>query len=119
MKLVKDGKIILDGTLRECEKEKLAFEKLEKIQDFEEELGIDLIILLEALKEGIWIQEVHDKKKTIHVKVTLYHLLGFTIPYEKRYDKEGNYFGSVRYFCDYKRTWALTKEDLEERQSKR
>ena len=35
MRLVKDGKIYLDGTLRENEKEKLAFEKLEQIQDIE------------------------------------------------------------------------------------
>lgn len=112
MRLVKDGKILLDGTLREYEKEKLVFEKIEKIEDIEEELGIDLAILFEALKDGIWIQEVHNKKKTVRVKVTLYHLNGFTIPYERRYDKEGNYFGSVRYFSDYKRTWSLNKEDL-------
>ena len=87
--------------------------KLGALEDIEEELGIDLVVLLKALKEGIWIQEVHDKKKTIHVKVTLYYLEGFAIPYKNRYDKEGNYFGSVSYFSDYKRTWALTKEELE------
>lgn len=42
-RLVKDGKIFLDGTLREYEKEKLAFEKLEKIEDIEEELRMPLV----------------------------------------------------------------------------
>lgn len=84
----------------------------EQYKAIEGELGIDLITLFKALTDGIWIQEVHDKKKSIHVKVTLYYLEGFIIPYKKRYDKEGNYFGSVRYFSDYKRTWALKEEDL-------
>lgn len=68
MRLVKDGKVYLDGTLREYEKEKLAFEKLEKIEDIEEEIGVDLLTLFKA-RNGYAIHitklEIFDKPKEI------------------------------------------------------
>ena len=49
---VKNGKIILDGTLPECEKEKLAFEQLEAVYDFLEKYGIKTIEELESFIKG-------------------------------------------------------------------
>ena len=96
---------------------KLALNKLGQLEDIEEELGVDLLTLFTALQYGIFIKcVIGNKNKVILVRPTLYRLgekiLGFVIPYGKRYDKESNYFGSVRYFGDYGKTWALTKEEL-------
>ena len=88
--------------------------------EIEKEIGIDLITLFKALTNGIWIKGVADansRNKIIFVRPTLYMLgkklvVGFVIPYAKRTNKEGNYFGTVRYFDGYGKTWALTKEEL-------
>ena len=40
MRLIRDGKIILDGTLPLYEKEKMAFEKLEKIENLLDDFNI-------------------------------------------------------------------------------
>ena len=47
MRLVKDGKIYLDGTLKEEEKEELVFKKYEELEDLEEFYGLPLIPLLQ------------------------------------------------------------------------
>ena len=49
-RLVKNGKIYLDGTAPCYEKEKLAFEKLEAIEDFEEENNTNALSCLKAIK---------------------------------------------------------------------
>ncbi len=102
MRLVKDGKIILDGTLREYEKENLAFEKLEKIEDIEEELGIELLTLFKAFKSGIWYKD----QGGVHYHKQPYDTLEENIAYFRRlFEKQ--------YTENYGKTWALTKEELE------
>lgn len=103
MRLVKDGKILLDGTLREYEKEKLAFEKLEKIEDLEEELGIDLIELIKCIRneKGIWKKDFNGG--LINTRCMLACYFGRW----QIYDKENIYD-----LKDYGKTWALDKEDL-------
>lgn len=64
-RLVKNGKIFLDGTLRENEKEKLVFDKMELIEDWEEEHGIKVE---EGLKALTTILELIDG----HVEVIQY-----------------------------------------------
>ena len=106
MRLVKDGKIILDGTLREYEKEKLAFEKLEKIEDLEEELEIDLLTLFKAFKDGVYIKingEIDYIEYVSVFKKRKWHLYSSSTFWGK-YD-----IGLVK---NYGKTWALTKEEL-------
>ena len=107
MKLVKDGKILLDGTLREYEKEKLAFEKLEKIEDIEEELGVDLEIFLKALENGFYRYRPTARNNVI------YFIAKPKVNMKQKCFTYGSYGKS--YFKDYRKTWALTKQDLEER----
>ena len=63
-RLIKNGDVILDGTLTRYQKEKQAFEKLEKLEDIEEELEIDLVTVFKALKEGAWFIGIKDNNPT-------------------------------------------------------
>lgn len=49
MRLIKNGDVILDGTLSRAEKEKQAFEKLEKIEQMEEEIGMEILDFYKVL----------------------------------------------------------------------
>ena len=62
-RLVKNGRIILDGTGPLYEKEKVVLKKFEELEDVEDTLGVDFHILVEALKYGIRIG-----KKKIHAR---------------------------------------------------
>ncbi len=77
--------------------------KLGQLEDVEDELGIDLITLFKALKNGVYI-----KKPSI-----AYHYVGFDLIEQ---DSCGDYlFNLVEgnyYFKDYGKTWVLTKEEL-------
>ena len=83
----------------------LAEEKLCQLEDIEEELGIDLITLFKALKNGVYFE--NDKK---HHIVALD--LGSSSNYRLSYEIIDGLFESV-YAKDYGKTWALTKEELE------
>ena len=90
-----------------------AYEKSERL---EEELGIDPIKVIEAVKDGIYSREYKEKRK-----VELIH----TSPSDnfKRTDYELQYeglclyddvLGDYYYFVDYGKTWCLIGEKLEE-----
>lgn len=81
-------------------------DKLKQYKDIEEELGIDLITLFKALKNGIY-----DKNEDRNVLVFLswhYHLKEMVL----FYDDENPYYNGCYQFKDYGKTWALTKEEL-------
>lgn len=78
--------------------------ELSPLEDIEEELGIDLITLFKALKNGVYCE--HDKK---HHIVALD--LGSSGNYRLSYQIIDDLFESV-YVKDYGKTWALTKEEL-------
>lgn len=78
-------------------------QKLGRLEDIEEEIGIDLITLFKALKDGIW--HITSNGKVIgYLNVKWNWCIGRD--YFKT--KYGNF-----YFKDYGKTWALTKEELE------
>lgn len=93
----------------------LAHEKLCQLEDIEEELGIDLVTLHKALT-GKWFSKdaygrVHEEDGTI-------------IKLKRAFDQSGKawwyfdypfvtYEEQVWYFVDYGKTWALTREELE------
>ena len=89
--------------------------KLGQLEDIEEELGIDLITLFKALKNGIWA-----KYKTQHNEEQVIYL--GMIPVRFRYyptislkNREFAFECDKQYWKlkDYGKTWALTKEELE------
>ena len=88
--------------------------KLGQLEDIEEELGIDLILLLKIIKEGVFV------KTSCRNKGTIFDLRNTYTPID--YDEKGFYvdcdeYGvnimELFYFKDYGKTWALTNEELE------
>ena len=108
------------------EKESKALTKLGKLEDIEQELGIDLITLLNVIKNGFYVK---DKSGYIDYRAS-YDNLGDEVKYAFIVDYKHkelrwmhNYmcgrvhpfvYGCPTYkFKDYGKTWALTKEELE------
>lgn len=116
-RLVKNGKIILDGTDPLYVKEEQALRKLEELENIEEELGVDLVTLFKALKDGIVYKtgygwETGDyhwnyvDAKYISLGMSYYEpFLLIKLEQEPQCD-------TLRPE-DYGKTWALTKEELE------
>ena len=75
------------------------YDKLFDLEDIEEELGIDLIKLLQVQTVGAYFIDV-DKK---WIPMTDYNEKCFKLMESKIYRF---------YFKDYGKTWALTKEEL-------
>ena len=98
----------------ECDLFKGIYCKLEQLEDIEEELGIDFITLFKALKNGFY----HiDKNKHIYTtkptkgnggSMNFYTCLECIIAEDTFGDQ---YIFSLK---DYGKTWALTKEELEQ-----
>ena len=96
--------------------ENKANDKLSQIEDLEEELGIDLLTVFKALKEGVYYI-YNDGKK--HIEFTK-EVKGL----RKSYDNDNNCWFIHEgwfdigcpiklYLKDYGKTWALTREELE------
>lgn len=99
--------------------------KLGQLEDLEEELGIDLITLFKALKEGIYItkdgylhtgniEKFDDKEKYNCLVLNAsydnnYYLSDISHPYG---DSECGDIGCYVKTKDYGKTWALTREEL-------
>ena len=94
------------------------YNKLQQLEDIEEEMGIDLITLFKALTNGFFAKDV-----------TMYHLTGELSENQKldpKYLRLNMWYGCIEweniwnpkdylheyYFKDYGKTWALTKEEL-------
>lgn len=75
--------------------------KLQDLEDIEEELGIDLITLFKALKYGIYLKGRGNLKG--HILYCNCPMLSFAHKIIKNQLIE-----------DYGKTWALTKEELED-----
>lgn len=91
--------------------------KLGQLEDIEEELGCPLDIIFKALKNNK-VRAIHPINKNIEeaVYVTLYYLgqqwcLGFNSFVWN--EKERKCDSWDLFLKDYKKTWALTKEELE------
>lgn len=86
------------------------YAKLADLEDIEEELGIELITLFKALKEGIWVKYDSDFGMTNKPKIKITKDTATEICYrnKKWYIQENETLTK-----DYGKTWALTKEELE------
>ena len=93
------------------------YKKLKILEDIEEELGIDLITLFKALIYGIWTNqeqwygdEKQGKIRFFQVRLLLEkNAIGCI--YNSMW--KGEEVIRTLYFKDYGKTWALTKEELE------
>lgn len=108
--------------------------KLGKLENIEEEIGIDLITLFKALKNGCWIRKgfygtCYLEGKAIFIPSEYLHLNLYDYYTEKK--NEGSYgesesqkdlclfdmcyedINNIARVRDYGKTWALTKEELE------
>lgn len=86
-------------------------DKLSKLEDIEQELGIPLELLFKALKDGIYrlYEEFEDEPPYIYY-------LAVDLCYDDANEKEWCLVGSTNtpyYLKDYGKTWALTREELE------
>ena len=85
------------------------YNKLGELEDIEEELGIDLITLFTAKKEGIYYKAINH---------TIYYIsknclcLEFNYEWELWVENHSILEGLLIHLKDYKKTWALCKEDL-------
>ncbi len=77
-------------------------EKLGQLEDIEEELGIDLVTLFKAIKNGVYMSTQHlgivycKCPKIVHYKSGWKMLV----------------YGATLSLTTYGKTWALTKEEL-------
>lgn len=83
-----------------------AINKLGQLEDIEYELGIDLITLFKALKNGITYKTPLGNNYA-YTTLTSDRL---SIEYKWKCLRKGTH---KFYFKDYGKTWALTKEELE------
>ena len=99
------------------------YKKLKSLEDLEEEIGIDLITLFKALKDGFYIKYndkiVHifpDKHITINFwykTINVFIPPKFFIDCKKGTDYLSETIDEEYWFKDYGETWALTREELE------
>lgn len=83
--------------------------ELQKYKDLEEKLGIDLITLFKALKQGrIWVKNTYGKLECV-----CDYSLNFNAALNYWFLRIGEGLYDVVGFKEYGKTWALTKEELE------
>lgn len=88
-----------------------AINKLGKLEDIEEELGIDLVTLFKALKDGIYYRKENDIRK-ININYICKNKLGYIGYSLGAYDADYPDINIWFLFKDYGKTWALTKDEL-------
>ena len=96
----------------DCELEEVAgwHNKLSRLEDIEEELGIDLDILFKGAFDGIWFippSKDSERKEILDGWIDL-----GTIDKMEHSFCVGNKSLCCLSFKDYGKTWALTKEEL-------
>ena len=95
--LIDEDYLMVNNSEEEC------LSKLGQLEDIEEELGIDLIKLIECIRneKGVWKKDFNGG--LINTRCMLACYFGKW----QIYDKENIYE-----LKDYGKTWALTKEEL-------
>ena len=89
---------------------KEAHEKLHQILNIEEELGIDLTILFNALKNGVWYFDEQGQLIYSNVWLTDNHVS--TGVHDKLSYSFKTPYHETLLFEDYGKTWALSEEEL-------
>ena len=86
------------------------WDKLGQLEDIEEELGIDLVTLFKALKNGVWVKYDADFGFTGKPKIVIEKdkCTEICLREKKWWIQENDFL-----LKDYGKTWALTKKELE------
>lgn len=118
-----DLRTCLPMEYEQIENSNACVDKLGKLEDIEDELGIDLITLFKALKDGFYIKYngeiIHifpDKHITINFWYKIINVFippKFFIDCKKGANNLSETIDEEYWFKDYGKTWALTKEELE------
>lgn len=92
--------------------------KLGQLEDIEDELGIDLITLFKALKQGAWFIDPRNKNKFFAMCSLCSKIDGKFECAQEELRFNGfiildQLFGLGYDLKNYGKTWALTKEELE------
>ena len=82
-------------------------DKLGKLEDIEEEIGIDFITLFKAVMNGFWYKNQYGYHQVDEYEYVIDLESSRLI---KLYEEDGRTF----YFEDYGKDWALTKKELEQ-----
>ena len=82
-----------------------AYEKLHKIRNIEEEIGIDLLTLFKAQTQGFYIINVSNKIEKVRLSEWRFNLI--------KKEVHRVQWNNHLLFADYGKTWALTREELE------
>ena len=92
------------------ESDQMCVDKLGALEDIEEELGIDLITLFKALKKGVYVKfdSYFGNIGELDIKIVKDNATGICYRNKKWYLQE-----EETLVKDYGKTWALTKEELE------
>ena len=90
-----------------------ANEKLHKILNIEEEIGIDLTVVFSALKNGVWYFD--EQGQLLHDYVWLVNNYVSTgVPDKLSFSFKTFLSGKILLFAGYGKEWALTEERLHE-----
>ena len=90
----------------------LATNKLGKLEDIEEELGIDLIKAVELCKQVNSKKVVYSKERGGIETIKILDELDIELFSHRLYKNFGGVYVSLDLY-EYGKTWALTKEELE------
>ena len=109
-----ETKLKLSDTKRYDLQDHKMFAKLDQLEDVEEELGVDLVTLFKALKNGFYYKKqgiiVHTSNRESYIFLRAKSCLPTQMCIEVHFgDLETMWF----YFEDYGKTWAFTLEELE------
>ena len=88
-----------------------ANEKLHKILNIEEEIGIDLTILFAALKNGVYYFDEQGQLIYSYVWLTDNHVAA-GVPDKLSLSFKTIHSEQILLFEDYRKTWALSEEEL-------
>ena len=90
-----------------------ANEKLHKILNIEEEIGLDLTVVFSALKNGVWYFD--EQGQLLHDYVWLVNnYVGTGVPDKLSFSFKTFLSGKILLFAGYGKEWALTEEKLHE-----
>ena len=94
-------------------KKQLIYLKLKSLEDIEEELGIELSVLFSALKNGVYYFDnqgelINDFVSLISNSIDIWTQDKLSYSFITFYDRQ------TLSIEDYGKTWALTREELEE-----
>ena len=91
--------------------------KLGQLEDIEEELGVDLITLFKALKQGYIYEKLEDEitKRDVDMLDFREGIKGVCLDKSYGIDNYKQCYQTLKYINGYGKSWALTKEELEEK----